>query len=164
MTLQRYLMYEDGLGKVVSGMKTAPAALEEDATQLQRTQYANETRRFEEKNGKFFTRMLLATADSRDWYASVAAQVVQSYSPVGTAEIGDGRGAVIALEAKYRLDGESRMQELHDQLANLQVTAADKYDPARVFQELRRIWVELGALGVCRSPRSQEPGVLQGAP
>ena len=71
---------------------------------------------------------------------------------------------IMALEAKYRLDGESRMQELHDQLANLQVTAADKYDPARVFQELRRIWVELGALGVCRSPRSQEPRVLQGAP
>jgi len=53
----------------------------------------------------------------------------------------------MALEAKYRLDGESRMQELHDQLANLQVTAADKYDPARVIQELRRICVELGALG-----------------
>ena len=42
-------MYEDGLGKVVSGVETAPAALEEDATQLQRTQYAKETRRFEEK-------------------------------------------------------------------------------------------------------------------
>ena len=38
----------------------------------------------------------------------------------------------MALEAKYRLDGESRMQELHDQLANLQVTDADQYDPARV--------------------------------
>ena len=113
MTLQRYLMYEDGLGKVVPGMKTAPAALEEDATQLQRTQYAKETRRFE-KNGKLFTRVLLATADSRDGYGSVAAQVVQAYAPVGTAEFGDGRGAVMALEAKYRLDGESRMQELHD--------------------------------------------------
>ena len=53
----------------------------------------------------------------------------------------------MALEAKYRLDGESRMQELHDQLANLQVTAADKYDPARVIHEFRRICVELGALG-----------------
>ena len=37
------------------------------------------------------------------------------------------------------------MQELHDQLATLQVIAADKYDPARVIQELRRICVELGA-------------------
>ena len=53
----------------------------------------------------------------------------------------------MALEAKYRLDGESRMQELHDQLANLRVTAADKHDPARIIQELRRIRVELGALG-----------------
>ena len=142
MTLQRSLMYGDGLGKVMSGVETAPAALEGDATQLQRTQYTKETRRFE-KNGKLFTRMLPATADSRDGYASVAAQVIQAYAPVGTAEFGDGRGAVMALEAKYRLDGESRMQELHDQLANLQVTAADKYDPARVIQELRRICVEL---------------------
>ena len=63
-------------------------------------------------------------------------------APVGTAEFGDGRGAVTVLEAKYRLDCESRMQELHNQLANLQVTAADKYDP-RVIQELRRICVEL---------------------
>ena len=39
------------------------------------------------------------------------------------------------------------MQELHDQLANFQVTAADKYDPARVIEELRRFYVELGALG-----------------
>ena len=39
------------------------------------------------------------------------------------------------------------MQELHDQLANLQVIAADKYDPARVIKELRRICVELGTLG-----------------
>ena len=42
-------MYGDGLGKVMSGVETAPAALEEDATQLQRTQYTKETRRFEEE-------------------------------------------------------------------------------------------------------------------
>ena len=135
ITLQRSLMYKDGLGKVMSGVETAPAALEEDATQLQRAQFAKKTRRFEENNGKLFNRMLLATADSREGFGSVAAQVVLAYAPVGTAEFGDGRGAVMALEAKYRLDGESRMQELHDQLANLQVTAADKYDPARVIQE-----------------------------
>ena len=39
------------------------------------------------------------------------------------------------------------MQELHDQLVNLQVTEAEQYDAARVVQELRRICVELGALG-----------------
>ena len=39
-------MYEDGLGKVMSGVETAPAALDEDATQLQRAQYAKESRRF----------------------------------------------------------------------------------------------------------------------
>ena len=64
MTLQRSLMYEDGLGKVMSGVETAPAALEEDATQLQTTQYAKQTRRVEENNGKLFPRMLLATAES----------------------------------------------------------------------------------------------------
>ena len=74
-------------------METAPAALEEDATQLHRTQYAKATRRFEAKIGKLFTRMLLVTADSRDEYASVADQVVQSYVPVGTAEVGHGRGS-----------------------------------------------------------------------
>ena len=58
--------------------------------------------------------MLLTTDDSRDRYASVAAQAVQAYALVGTAEFGDGRGAVMALKAKYRIDGESRMQELHD--------------------------------------------------
>ena len=39
------------------------------------------------------------------------------------------------------------MQELHDQRANLQATAVGKFDPARVIQEVRRICVELGALG-----------------
>ena len=89
--------------------------------------------------------MLFAAADCRDRYDSVAAQVVLAYAPVGTAEVGEGRGAIMALEAKYRLDGESRMQELHDQLANLQVTEAEQYHPPSVIQESRRIWVEVGA-------------------
>ena len=42
---------------------------------------------------------------------------VQAYTPLGTAEFGDGRGAVMALEAKYRLGGRSRTQEPHHQLA-----------------------------------------------
>ena len=44
---------------------------------------------------------------------------LKAYAPVGTVEFGDGRGGVMALEAKYQFDGESRMQKLHDQLANL---------------------------------------------
>ena len=36
ITLQRSPMYEDGLGKVMSGQETAPAAPEENATQVQR--------------------------------------------------------------------------------------------------------------------------------
>ena len=107
-------MYEDGLGKVMSGVETAPAPLEEAATQLQKTQRSKECRRFDEKNGKLFTRMVLATANCRDGYASVAVQVVLAYAPVGRAGFGDSRGAVMALEEKYRLHGKSRMQELHD--------------------------------------------------
>lgn len=56
-----------------------------------------------------FTRTLLATANRRDRHANVAAQVVQAYAPVGTAEFVSG--AVVALEKKYRIDGESRIQE-----------------------------------------------------
>ena len=74
-------------------------------------------------------------------------EVVQACAPVGTAGSGDGRGAVMALEAKYRFDGESGMQEQHGQVASLQVTEAERYDPARVIRELRRICVDLGALG-----------------
>lgn len=50
--------------------------------------------------------ILLATADSPDRYASVAAQVVQSSAPVQTARFGDGRGAVPAQDAKYGVDVE----------------------------------------------------------
>ena len=67
------------------------------------------SRQFEEKNGNLFTIMILATTDCRKAYPSVAAQVVQAYAPVGTGEIGDGRGAVVALGAKYRRDGETKM-------------------------------------------------------
>lgn len=44
------------------------------------------------------------------------------------------------------LDGESTIEELHDKLANLQITANDKYDRERVIQKLGHICVELGAL------------------
>ena len=108
--------------------------------------------------------MLLATADCRQGYASVAAQVVQAYAPGGTAEFGDGRGAVMALKAKYRQDGESRMQELRDQLANLQVTEAEQYDPARVIQELRIVCVELGALGDTVVPARKTHAFLKALP
>ena len=94
-----------------------------------------------------FTRIRLATAGCPNGYASVAAQNAQTYAPVVTAENGDGHGADVALEVKYLVDGESRIQELHDKLANFQVTAADTYDPTRVSQELHHICVDLEALG-----------------
>ena len=53
MILQRSLMYEDGLGKVMSDLETAPAAPAEDATQVLRAQYAKESRRSEERTVSF---------------------------------------------------------------------------------------------------------------
>lgn len=39
------------------------------------------------------------------------------------------------------------MQAPHDQLPNLEGTAADEYDSARIIQEKRLIYIALGALG-----------------
>ena len=36
---------------------------------------------------------------------SAAAQVVQSFGPIHPKEFGDGRGAFLALESKYRREG-----------------------------------------------------------
>lgn len=38
--------HENGLGEVMPGVQTAPAALEEDVTQLQRTPFTKEIRLF----------------------------------------------------------------------------------------------------------------------
>ena len=105
----------------MSGVEIEPKTLEEDITQLQRVRYAKGSRRLEDNSNRFII-MLLPTTDCREGYVGVADQIVQAYAPIGTAEFDDGRGAVVALEAKYRRDGQSRMQELHHQLANSEVT------------------------------------------
>lgn len=90
----------------------------------------------------------MATADSRDNVYRITCGIVLVYDPVGTAKFTDGRGGVVVLDSYYGIDRESRMQALHDQLANLQVTVAEKYDPARrKVQELRRVCAGLGVLG-----------------
>lgn len=50
---------------------------------------------------------------------------------------GGSSGAQVAPEENYCLYEEPRMQGLHDQLANLQVTEVGSYDSARVVQEIR---------------------------
>ena len=101
-----------------------------------------------EKNGKPPSRLLLATVNSREGYGSVSAQLVLAYVSVETSDFGDSRGAMTALEAEYRLKGESRIQQLHDHLASLEVIAPDKYNPpAKVIQELRHTLFVLRALG-----------------
>ena len=147
-SLFRSLMYEAGLRKVMSGVETAPAALtagvsEEDIT----AHHAVSVNTFKEKNGKLYTRILLATSDCAEGYSSIASQGVQTLAPIGTEELGDGRSAILAMEAKFRVDGVFRMQELHDKFGILEVTAADNFHPTRVIQELRRICIELDALG-----------------
>lgn len=128
ITLQRSLMYEDGLGKSHAGLETTPAAPEEDATQVQRAQCAKESRRHEEESGTLFSRILLATGDCREGYAYVCSHAVQEYARVGISDFGCGHGAVMVLEDKHRFDGESRMRELRD-LTYFNVTAAEQYDP-----------------------------------
>ena len=44
------------------------------------------------------------------------------------------------------------------------MTAADKYDPARVIQELRRICVELGALGDVAVPACKNHAFFRALP
>ena len=139
-------MYEAGLGKVMSGTKTAPAALA-DGTPGDVAAQEAAALAFKEKNGKLYTQLLLATSDCPEGYSSAVSQIVQSFAPIGTEEFGDGRGAFLALEAKYRVAGAYRMQQLHDQFRYLEVTAPNQFDPAGVIQELRRIRIELDALG-----------------
>jgi len=147
VTLTRSLMSEAGLSRVMSGAETAPEPLAAGATETQIAEHEKTALKFKEKNGKVYTRLLLATSDGPDGYSSPASQVVQQHGPVGDEEYGDGRGAFVALQQKYRVEGVFRMQQLHEELASVMVTAADKYDPARAIQQLRRICLELDKLG-----------------
>ena len=89
---------------------------------------------------------------------------MQSFGPVGDEEFGDGRGGFVALEQKYRVDGTSRMQQLHDELAAVAVTAAGKYDPARAIQQFRRVFHEAGKLGDTVVQQRQAHAILKALP
>ena len=108
--------------------ETAPAALA-DGTPGNAADQEAAALAFKEKNGKLYTRLLFATSDCPEGYYSAASRVVQSFAPITTEEFGDGRGAFLALEAKYRVDGAYRTQQLQDQFSSLEVTAADQFDP-----------------------------------
>ena len=106
-------MSEACLGKVMSGTETAPAALADGSPGNVAAQEAAALA-LKEKNGKLYTLLLLATSDCPEGYSSAASQLVQSFAPIGTEEFDDGRGAFLALKAKYRLNGTCRMQQPHD--------------------------------------------------
>jgi len=154
---------EADLGRVMSGAEKAPTVAE-DADAAATATYQKNLQKFSEKNGKLYTRLLLATSDCPEGYSSPASQVVQSFGPVGDEEFGDGRGAFVALEQKYRVDGTSRMQQLHDELAAVAVTAADKYDPARAIQQFRRVFHEAGKLGDTVVQQRQAHAILKALP
>ena len=136
-------MYEAGLDKVMSGTEKAPEA-PADSAETVAAAFEKDNLAFKEKNSKLYARLYLATPDCPDGFSSAASQV-QSFAPIWPEEFDDGRGAFLALESKYRVDGTFRMQELQDQLRSLAVTADDKFDPARAIQQLRCISTELDA-------------------
>ena len=106
-------MYEVGLGKVMSGTEKASEA-PADSTETAAAAFEKDKLAFKEKNGELYKRLYLATSDCPDGFSSTASQVVQSFAPIWPEEFGDGRGAFLALESKYRVDGAFRMQELQD--------------------------------------------------
>lgn len=109
------LMYEDGLGHAMSGAETAPKELGEVTTSRRVLNTRHVSSRLPRKTISSLQECFyVVTAHSPQGYARPAAQIVQSYAPIGTKQFGDERGAVLALDAKYRLDGVSRMQHLHD--------------------------------------------------
>lgn len=96
---------------------------------------------------------------------SVASQSVQMmYAPIGIEEYCDGRSAIVAVEAEFRVDGVYRLHELYDKFGSLEVSAADNFDPARVIQELRRICIELDALGDNVVPARKTHALLKSLP
>lgn len=76
VSLSRSLMYETGLGKVMSGAKTAPAITGSGADATARAEYRTNLAKINGKNGKLYTRLLLATSDFPEGYSSPASQVV----------------------------------------------------------------------------------------
>lgn len=59
-----------------------------------------------EKNGKHFTRLLLATSDDAEGHASVPAKIVLARAPVGrSTPYADGRAAMVELDTTYLRDG-----------------------------------------------------------
>ncbi len=140
------IMDEQGLGDVMSGIETAPEA-PASSTDPDAAAFATKKRDFQRKNGRLYTRLNLATSECEQGFSSAASQVVRSFGSTRPGEFGDGRGAFLALDAKYRRKGMYRLHELQKELVSLSVTAEDDFDPARAIQDLRRISAELDSLG-----------------
>ena len=121
-SLFRSIMREAGLGNVTSGTEKAPEA-PADSTETAAAAFEKDKLSFKEKNGNLYTRLYLATSDCPDEVSNTASQVVQSFASIWPEEVGDGRGAFLALESKWRVDGAFGVQELQDKLGSLAVSA-----------------------------------------
>lgn len=77
---------------------------------------------------------------------------------VGSKAFGNGRGAVLALEGKYRLNREASINELQDAIFQLNGTPGARYDPTPTVQQLRRMYAELDTLrDTATSSRQKHP-------
>ena len=63
ISLMRALMYEADLGRVMSGAEKAPTDVGDDSNPAQISAHERSLRKFQEKNGKPYTRLLLTTSD-----------------------------------------------------------------------------------------------------
>lgn len=118
----------------------APTPLADGASEGEISASQKTLLKFTEKNGKLCS--VLGWPGGT--FQPDCSQVVQSS---GTRDlVSVVVRSYIALEQKYRVEGMFRMQQLHDELASIEVTAAEKYDPARAIQQLRRIFHGLGSL------------------
>ena len=65
-------MYEDGIGRVISGVETARASTREEATPPQRTQDATVCRRFDESVLYIYIELVDSIYVGTEWYAFYA--------------------------------------------------------------------------------------------
>lgn len=103
-TIMRWIVYKDGLGKIISGVQKAPQALTGGSSDAEKAAHAPETSDFEPLNENLFTGFNYHRGIPGRIYVLAVLPVLvgQVFSPIGTVEFVNGYGAVKALYTKYR--------------------------------------------------------------
>lgn len=73
------------VANIIPGAQKAPPASTGDSSDAEKETQTAETSEHELLKGKLFTRFVAATAESLERFISSAVQVVQAFSPIGTA-------------------------------------------------------------------------------